>query len=170
MGEEEIKMIRLISTIIFLIFSCQAFACDCFDAGDFMTVAPKTEMIALVKVTKYLSYDNIYGNTTPISMEALIVDLYRGNETQKTIIVWGDNGALCRPYISQFSLGKYYLIAFYKGSDGKNVHTHKNEKTTDYIISNCGEYWLNVDSQLQYASGITDKQQELVTLKKKLKN
>ncbi|MBK8701798.1 MAG: hypothetical protein IPN29_20435 [Saprospiraceae bacterium] len=149
--------------IIFLLKIGQAtFACDCSFQGEFLKVAPKTEFVALVKVTKYLKFKDIYNQQTPMSMEVDIIDVYKGTETRNTITIWGDNGILCRPYLSQFDIGQYYVIAFYKGSDGSKGRVHQDEKTTDYSISNCGEYWLKADINKQVARGsVTDKQTQI---------
>ena len=139
-------------------------------------MASETEIIALVKVTKYLTFKDIYGKQTPMSMEVEIIDVYKGKETRKTVIIWGDNGFLCRPYLSHFEQGEYYVIAFYKGSDGsKTEFAHKKERPTDYSISNCGEYWLKVDIEKQIAIGYlierdTQIQIKLTDLKEQLTN
>ena len=158
---------------IFILFH-KSFACDCGWGGGFLKMAPKTELVALVKVTKYLTFKYIYGKRTPMSMEVEIIDVYKGKETRKTIIVWGDNGALCRPYLSEFDKGKYYVIAFYNGLNVSEF-THVYEKPTDYSISNCGEYWLKVDIKKQIAIGDlierdTQIQIKLTDLKEQLTN
>ena len=148
---------------IFLFFARQvSFACDCGSDGEFLKVAPKSEFVALIKVTKYLSYKSIYENQIPMSMEVEVVEVYKGKETRKKLTVWGDNGILCRPYLSQFDTGKYYVIAFYKASDGSNGHVHENERPIDYAISICGDYWLKADMGKQKAVGaVTKKQTEI---------
>ena len=165
------KEIRLILTIFFLTIGQTIFACDCDSQGEFLKVAPKTKLVALVKVTKYLTFKDIYEEKTPMSMEVEIIEVYKGTETKKTVIVWGDIGNLCRPYLSRFDVGKFYVIAFDAGSDGSKGFVHKNEKTTDYSISFCGDYWLNVDIKKLIAIGsVTNKQTQitLTNLKTKL--
>jgi len=141
--------------------SHKAFACDCESLGAFLKVAPEAEFVALVKVTKYLTFKNIYGEQIPMSMKVEIIDIYKGKETRKSIIVWGDNGALCRPYLLEFNQGQYYVIAFYKC---KNTSFFNKEKTDDYFISNCGDYWLNVDIGKQIAIGSIAENQNQITL------
>jgi len=165
-------MKKIIFISAFFMFAVShVFACDCDSQGQFLTVASKSELVALVKVTKYLTFKEIYDKQTPMSMEVEVIEVYKGKESRKTFIVWGDNGALCRPYLSQFDTGKYYVIAFYKGVDGSKVHGHKDEKTTDYSISICGDYWLQADIEKQIATGaVTAKQTQikLADLKAKL--
>src|ERR1035437_1827445 len=167
------KILKIVATIFILTISQNIIACDCISEGVFLTVAPKTDLIALVKVTKYLTFKDIYGKQTPTSMEVEIIDTYKGKETRKKIIVWGDNGALCRPYLSTFDIGKYYVIAFYKGSTPSEINANQDEKTTDYSISVCGDYWLFVDKNLQYAIGAVSKKErklKLTELRRRLKN
>lgn len=133
---------------VFYITLCQhTWACDCGFEGKFLDVAPKKELVALIKVTRYLTFKQSQNREIPLSMEVEIIDMYKGAETRKTVTVWGDNGYLCRPYLSQFSIGKYYVMAFYKAQDDTNV----NEEKTAYAISNCGEFWLPVNMKKQIA-------------------
>lgn len=125
-------------------------ACNCGYNGSFLTVAKRTSLVALVKVKKYLSFRDINNNKTPMSMEVEVIEIYSGTETRKTFTVWGDNGILCRPYLSQFKEGEYYAIAFYPGKYGRG---HTDEKETDYSISICGTYWLTVDMEKKSVVG-----------------
>lgn len=160
------KKLKTILTILFLIIGQIILACDCDSQGEFLKVAPNTKFVALVKVTKYLTFKDIYEVKTPMSMEVEIVEIYKGEETRKTVIVWGDIGNLCRPYLSIFKEGQYYVIAFNGGSDGSKGFAHENEKTTDYSISICGDYWLNVDKKKQIAIGSVAEKQKEITLEK----
>jgi hypothetical protein len=146
------------SRFIFLPFICmflsnpepQSPSCSCGYNGAFLTVATGSAFVAYVKVIKHLSFKDIYGEKTPMSMEVEIIEIYKGEEIRKTVIVWGDPGNLCRPYLSYFKEGAYYLIAFSPAGRGSN------EKPTDYTISICGAYWLNVDAEKKTASGDID--------------
>lgn len=146
-------------------------ACECVSKGPFLTVAPTADFVALVKVTRYLTFKDIYKEKMPMSMEVQVVSIYKGKETRKKVVVWGDNGILCRPYLSKFKLGNYYVIAFHHGADGLNGRGHETEKKTDYSISVCGDYWLEADRKTQTAKGAvtpTQNQITLAELKKKL--
>ena len=171
-NDTTVKNLKPLLIIFLLTIGQNAGACSCFYQGEFLKVAPKTEFVALVNVTKYLELKNINRYETPMSMEVEIIDVYKGNETRKNITVWGDNGILCRPYLSQFKIGQHYVIAFFKGSDGSKGYVHKEEKPTDYAISICGTYWLTVDILKQIATGsVTDKKTKikLKQLRAKLK-
>lgn len=147
------KRLTTILTLIFLTITNLTFACDCESQGHFLTVAPKSELVALVKVNNYLTFKNIYNEQTPMSMEVEIVKVYHGQETRKTVTVWGDNGILCRPYLSIFKPDNYYVIAFEQNS---------KENPSDYAISNCGDYWLTADNEKKIATGqVSEKQNEI---------
>jgi hypothetical protein len=159
------KSIKLLLTIAILTFGQLTFACECGSQGDFLKVAGKTQFVALVKVTKFLTFKDIYKEKTPMSMEVEIIEIYKGKETRKKVTVWGDNGILCRPYLSKFELGKYYVIAFFKGSEGTKGLANENEKVTDYSISICGEFWLNADKKNKFAESTTAEYKTRIKLK-----
>jgi len=145
-------MIRHFSIFFLLLTlaSTKGWACDCRYGGPFLKMAQRTQLVAFVKVTKFLTFKDIYGDKTPMSMEVEIIEIYKGVETRKTITVWGDPGHLCRPYLSTFKEGQHYVIAFYPGTPNNG---HANEKITDYSISICGSYWLTVDFQKKCCIG-----------------
>jgi hypothetical protein len=142
-----------ILTLFFLTLTSLTFACDCESQGHFLTVAPKSKLVALVKVNSYLTFKNIYDKQTPMSMEVEIVKVYHGQETRKSVTVWGDNGKQCRPYLNIFKTDKYYIIAFDQDS---------KENPSDFAISNCGDYWLTADIEKKIATGpVSEKQNEI---------
>ncbi len=146
-------------------------ACDCEYQGSFIKMTQYTPIVAYVKVTRYLTFKDIYNEKTPMSMEVEILEVYKGNESRRAMTVWGDIGNLCRPYLSQFKEGKYYVIAFYSGNYGGG---HPDEKSSDYAIGNCGTYWLTVDLDKSTATGDIDSNERkrtaisLLELKAKL--
>src|SRR5689334_23285453 len=142
-------MNRFISVAFFclLLSPSKKIVCECDYQGSFLKLAPHSKLVALVKVTKYLTFDGIYDQKIPMSMEVEIIEKYKGVEERKTITVWGDPGNLCRPYLSVFKEGQYYVIAFFGAGRGEK------EKPTDYSISICGCYWLPADHEKQTVSG-----------------
>jgi len=147
------KRLTVILTLIFLTATTLTFACDCQSKGNFLTVAPKSKLVALVKVNRYLTHKNIYDNPTPMSMEVEIIKVYHGQETRKTVTVWGDNGKQCRPYLNIFNVDNYYVIAFEQDS---------KENSLEYAISNCGDYWLIADNEKRIANGVVSKNQNQI--------
>jgi hypothetical protein len=120
--------------LIFLLIFIQirVFACDCGYQGNFMKVAPKTDLVALVKVIRFI---------TSTTMEVEIIEVLKGNEKQKRILVWGDDGNDCFPYLSEFKKEQEYLFAF-------NFHTSKDYGLNrEFEVSICGEFWLNIEKK-----------------------
>ena len=154
------KHLTTILTLIFLTLTSQTFACDCESQGHFLKVAQKSKIVALVKVNSYLSYKSIYDKPTPLSMEVEIIKVFYGQETRKTITVWGDNGNLCRPYLSVFKTNNYYVIAF---------EQDVKDNPSDYAISNCGDYWLTADIEKEIAIGPISESQKEITFSDLLK-
>lgn len=148
------KQQATILIIIFLSIARLTFACDCESQGSFLAVAPKSKLVALVKVINYLTFKNIYNKQTPISMKVEIVKVYNGEETRKTVNVWGDDGTQCRPYLNIFKVDNYYVIAFEQDSKVSPI---------DYTISNCGDYWLTADNIKKIAIGQVNEKQKQIT-------
>ena len=167
--------LKLLLITLFLIFGQIIFACDCESKDKFLKVSPKKELVTLVKIISYTNFENLYeefevpNNLTPMSMEVEIIEIFKGKEDQKTITIWGDNGILCRPYITEFKPNEYYLIALNKGLENSDFG-QKNEKKSDYYISNCGEYWLKANVQKNFATGyITNRKLPFSKIRKRLK-
>ncbi|MFA7686271.1 MAG: hypothetical protein WCY25_00230 [Moheibacter sp.] len=110
------------------------------------------EFVALVKVIEYSDFldDKIYGfeGRMPFSMSVEIISKYKGKEARRQIKIWGDNGILCRPYIANFEIGKYYLIA-------PSIINSDSEagKANDYYFFSCWTDYLKVDYEKQIAYG-----------------
>jgi hypothetical protein len=139
------KKLSILLTIICLTIGQYSFACDCDSQEEFKKTAPQSEFVALVKVTKYLTYKNIYGVQAPISMELEIVEIYKGKEKRKKITVWGGDVNMCRPMLNKFKENQYYVIALDKVVENSNEISHQGEKSSDYFIAKCGERWLSAD-------------------------
>jgi hypothetical protein len=149
-----------------LLLSMHSLACSCEYAGSFLKIVPETKLVALVKITKFLSFKDMDGANVPMSMEVEIIQKYKGVELRKKVIVWGDQGMLCRPYLSVFKESEYYVVALHPGLTKGG---HEKETANDFSISNCGAYWLSVDMKTSLASGDvknTNKTIENISLKK----
>lgn len=151
---KDMKKLFIFLPVVLVLFTLKARACSCNYGGPFLKVAPTTPFVAVVKVTKYLTFKDIYAEKTPMSMEVEIIEIYKGSESRKKITVWGDPGNLCRPYLSTFKEGQYYVIAFDPTSP--NIDRQKHEQATDYTISICGAYWLTVNFEKKTATGDID--------------
>ena len=137
-----------------MLISFNSFACDCECEGNcsFSGVASGMEFVALVKVVEYsdfLDYEiDGYDKKMPFSMTVEIVKNYKGIESRKRIKIWGDDGAQCRPYIADFEVGKYYLIA-----PSKIEYDSEPEQKNDYDLFSCYTDYLEVDYEKKMAFG-----------------
>ena len=165
-------MIRIILFIAIFIFSVtdKINACDCDYNGSFVTMAGKTPLVVLIKVTKYMTFADNDSTKIPLSMQVEVIKVYKGKESHKLITIWGGDGYMCRPYLGEFGPGEYYLMALYFG------HSRYDKGIPiDYAISNCGEYWLNVNYSKSIAEGDIEGDQrnkssmKLSELKRKIK-
>ena len=145
----------IIVSCMFLLMRVNLMACSCNSEASFTEVTSKVQTITVVKVVRYLSFNQIYNEQTPMSMEVEVVEMLKGTEKRRRFIIWGDNGILCRPYLSAFKENNYYVIALNTGNPGSG---HTEESVSDYSISVCGTTWLNYDMSKQEANGrIIDK-------------
>jgi len=119
-------------TFLILIFfnSFYLFACDCIWSGDFLTKAIKKELIVKVKIIEHMQNDAYFNEKVVVE----IIEIFKGVEDRKRIVVWGDDGALCRPYVDYFKKDKEYYLAL-------------NKTNNDYYQSNCGEYFLKIEEE-----------------------
>jgi len=102
-----------------------AFACSCMWAGPFTKVALRTDVVVLAEVRSYFRH----------GMDVAVLDVLKGTEKRPAIRIWGDTGALCRPYVTGFPRGTRWIFA---------VQRSREPEAHDYIISVCGEFWLEV--------------------------
>lgn len=130
------------------------------------------KVVALIKVNQSLTYNEIYDQGTPTSMEVEIIELYKGNLSEKKITIWGDNGMLCRSYLdSYFKEGEFYVVGLFSGGDGSKGYVHKNERIEDFSISSCGRYILYLDKENEKVYGEINsyrREMKFEILKKKL--
>jgi hypothetical protein len=100
-----------------------ALACRCIWAGPFTKVALATELVVLADVRSYERH----------GMDVAVIEVLKGEEDRRTIRVWGDDGALCRPYVATFPRGTRWVFAL-----------QREPGSGDYAISGCGAFWLAV--------------------------
>ena len=158
--------LKKILVLTMMLISFNSFACDCQCDGDcsFSGVVNAMEFIALVKVIEYSDFldEEImgYDGKMPFSMTVEIIKKYRGAKSRKRIKIWGDDGAQCRPYIAEFEIGKYYLIAPTLIKENSELG-----KKDDYDFFSCWTDYLTVDYDKGIAYGEYSKRKNKITLK-----
>lgn len=106
-------------------------SCKCGADEPFLTVVHRSDFIAVVRVEKYYKIDGFER-----AVDARVMRILNGTEKRKRIRIWGDDGKLCRPYVTSFPLKTEWVMALRPNSIDK-------EDTDDYAISVCGEYSLS---------------------------
>jgi hypothetical protein len=119
-----------------LLLTPSAYACSCADNNhSFIQNAEKAKLVIRGKVLAYHWYKEDK-TRPPLAMTVAVKEVYAGGATSKIIMVWGDNGIICRPYVSQFPVGTEWILALSPDSWSKKG---------ELAISGCGEYSLKVN-------------------------
>ena len=116
---------RLLAILAVALVPGVALACSCAWVGPSTKMALGTDLVVLGEVRGYERH----------GMDVRVLEVLKGREPRRTIRVWGDTGALCRPYITSFPIGTRWILA---------VHRSRTPGEGDYAIQFCGEHWLEV--------------------------
>jgi hypothetical protein len=125
-----------IFTALFVVCMTSAvFACSCINNKPFFNI---TSNVDLIVIGKPIGYSEVIPSiNAPLSADVEIQRVLKGNAALEKIRIFGDNGALCRPYVSKFPLNTTWVFALNFLSTGPNGEPQ-------YAISNCGEFSLRV--------------------------
>jgi hypothetical protein len=136
-------MKKLLIALAFFASAYSANACSCMSTGShFCESFQNDTFVTLVGLFKKI--DTIaYG----FKVERLYT--FYGTETRDTLTVWGDNGALCRLY-DGWQIGDSIVLSLQVCDTAGNQFENPDypldlEKTTDYQVSGCGFYSLEVE-------------------------
>jgi hypothetical protein len=149
LNKNEMRYIILVISFI-LLTSHRASACSCFSSWNdsFSRTTKNSEFVVLIKVLSFDEYleGEIMGHEgkMPYSMTVEIIKKYKGKEQRKKIKILGDNGILCRPYLSDFKINGYYLAA---------PIPLENKPNTEYEFFICRTDYLKVDISKNRAYG-----------------
>jgi hypothetical protein len=126
---------RLLLPAVGLIWAGGASACSCYWTGPFLDVAPRSESIVRAKVLGYHGKGRLADQ--PLAMDLSVLETLKGDPQPASLRVWGDDGHLCRPAVTQFPVGTEWILAL-------NGPGSKPGVGPGPAISVCGEYWLRV--------------------------
>ena len=136
----------LVATLL-LMLPAPVFACMCAKDPPFSKVWPRTDLVVRAKVDSYgpelPGGEFAFPDGVPyLSMKIAIIERLAGQEELSSISVYGDNGILCRPYITpeQFRRGQEYVFALH----AMPPENPEVDSPTQYFLSICGENWLPV--------------------------
>jgi hypothetical protein len=107
-------------------------------AGGFLSVAPDAEIIVRARVVDYHGRNR----KVDLAMDVEVVEVWKGGAVARRIRIWGDNGALCRPYVSGFPRGTEWLLAIRPLGGSREHDAHRSG---EFYIPGCGAYWLKVE-------------------------
>ena len=132
-----VRTVPLVVLLVTLSLPSLAIGCSCAWGGPFSKVALGKELIVLGEVRSH--HKN--------SMEVEVLEVLKGNEERKRIRIWGDTGALCRPYVSAFPVGTTWLLAVFPlraGTIDEQPPSSREGFTSppggrEYAISVCGD-------------------------------
>ena len=99
----------------------------------FLSVVEPTSLVVVAEVRSYTGKRHT-DRKIPEAMVVEVSDVLQGSRGAKRIRVRGDNGRLCRPYVTTFPVGSSWVLHL----------SPAPERTGDYTISACGEHWLPV--------------------------
>lgn len=156
-------MMKLFILLILSVFSFfESTACSCLPIGNSFcqTINADTSIVSIVMVKKLASYH--YG----MHVECLVT--LSGQTPADTILVWGDNGILCRGSTDNYLSGDTMILALQRCDMAGNTLINPQypsglELSTDYQLSICGVYCLRVNYGIVQGP-ITAPSQQLLVL------
>ena len=122
-----------ITAVLILGSAKDVVACTCMWGGPFMKVAPASTLVVRGRILRHTGD----GPVSKTEMDVEVLEVISGRTDKRVITVSGDNGILCRPYVSAFQIGTEWVLALMRA--GRNI-----QDKGDYAISICGTYWLKV--------------------------
>ena len=108
------KRITLI-LLILLISRALSFACSCGGPDNFCSTIDNQNNNLIIKGVKVSQI--LHG------MKVKILEVLSGSESNDTIMVWGDDGALCRLYTDLFSVSDTLILALHNTDFAHNALT-----------------------------------------------
>ena len=132
-------MKKNIFTIVCFLLPFFGTACSCFGPVSFCEVIDQGGEELVVLSGKKL-------NDIGHGMEIEVNRVFRGKESRHKVMVWGDNGILCRLYTSQFEIGEELILALHKiDTENNGIWGIEGEEIGDYTLSVCGLYYAKCD-------------------------
>jgi hypothetical protein len=149
------KLFGFVSAPIVL-FAPSAIACSCAVSDPFVKTAARSDLVVRGKILEYQNDQTEQTPSRPLSMVVEVKEVLKGKSQSKRLTVLGDNGMICRRYVSEFPIGTEWVLA---------VSPDMWSKKDELAISSCGEYALPVSgSSVKGRVTLKAKAAESVTL------
>lgn len=128
---------------LFFLWQMPSFACSCGGPSTFCeTIESNFPPDLVIKGVKTADYHH--------GMRVRVLEILDGSHSADTVMVWGDNGALCRVYTSSFQVGDTLILGLDSTSQAGNFFSptfpDSLEQVGDYDLSICGVYVLAVSN------------------------
>jgi hypothetical protein len=121
-----------VAAMLIFLSAEEALACSCVWGGPFMKVAPASTLVVRGRILRHTG-----AHPEAKEMEIQVLEIISGRTEKRVITISGDNGLLCRPYVSGFPVGTEWILAL-------SAAEQSFQDKGDYAISICGTYWLKV--------------------------
>lgn len=123
--------------LLFLVQAPSAWACTCSGNPDFYEVARHAPVLVRAVVLEHKSIAVGYRPNLVTHIEVRVLDVLAGVVPNDRILIAGDVGNLCRPYVSGFAVGTEWFFVL---SPRAALHGDVPE----FAISICGTHWMRV--------------------------
>jgi hypothetical protein len=117
-------------------FAPSALACNCAGQDAFVKTAARSTLVVRGKVLEYQWHPADIKRDRAQSMVVEVQEIFKGVAQSKRLTIAGDNGMICRRYVSEFPVGTEWILA---------VSPDQWSEKGELAISSCGEYALRVD-------------------------
>src|SRR5262249_24186430 len=126
------RMRRALCALLLALAAAPATACTCGTWAPFLDASKNVPVIVHARV---LEYDRKSGDF-PLAMLIEVIQPARNAAVGEKIRVWGDNGMLCRPYVSAFPPGTEWVFAL--GGDHRLAPEQQAANLREFSIGGCG--------------------------------
>ena len=139
----------LLSIAFYCSFTATLVSCTCHNQWNdsFKRTTSINDFVGLVKIISFDEYvDGSWSDdkdSIPYVMTVEIIQQYKGALNEETIKIYGDDGVMCRPYLSSFELGEHLLIA----------PSLLDPSDNSYAFFFCRTEYLSVDMETRTAIG-----------------
>ncbi len=141
-----LRFIRVMAaaTIAALLVAMPSLACTCNGNASFYQVARAAPVVVRAIVVEHKALDRGYRPNLATHMELRVLDVLKGVVPGDRILVAGDVGNLCRPYVSGFAKGTewYFVLA---------PLAALRDGIPEFAISVCGTHWRRVTDESRKA-------------------
>jgi Secretion system C-terminal sorting domain len=152
----KIAILSMLSVVSFF----DSTACSCLQIGNSFcqTITADTTIVSVVMVKKIADYH--YG------MRVRCLATIGGQSPADTLLIWGDNGILCRKSTGNYLTGDTLILALQKCDKSGNtlftpLYPGGLESSADYQLSGCGVYCLRVNRGFVLGAVTAATQQQL---------